>query len=137
MEEIFSKVVAIILGAILLFIVPVKLMYQRQKNINQAYVMTEAICMVDSVCNKGIIYEDTYNQLLNNTNDIGGIIEIEFEHYSGEEGSYTEQILNELELNGSYKMKQGDLFKIKIYEKSYNKRSVMAFYGGYIKDEDY
>lgn len=134
LEEIFSKVIAIVLGSIMLFIVPIRLMNQRQQNINQTYVLTEAMCMVDSVCNKGIIYEDTYLELLNKTEKTGEILKLELEHYSGESGNYTKQILSELEENGDYKMKRGDLFKIKIFD---NNNNILAFYGGYIKDEDY
>ena len=56
LEEVFSKVVAIFLGCILMFILPVKIMYERQENLCQTYALTESIALIDSVCNKGIIY---------------------------------------------------------------------------------
>lgn len=116
------------------FIMPVKLMNQRQKNINQTYVVSETISLVDLVCNKGIIYEDVYLEFLNKTESIGEILKISLEHSSGEETNYSYQILNELENSGEYRMKRGDLFKIKVFDSNNN---AVAFYGGYIKDEDY
>ena len=134
MEEIFSKVVAIILGCILMFILPLKIINQRQENLYQTYALTESIALVDSVCNKGILYEETYLDFLNRLNNTGKIMNIELEHYSGDSGQYSSQIISELENSGFYKMKIGDLLKVKVLD---NQDNVIIFYGGYIKDEDY
>lgn len=134
LEEVFSKVVAIFLGCILMFILPVKIMYERQENLCQTYALTESIALIDSVCNKGIIYQDVYLSFLDSLNRTGKIMEVELEHYSESEGRYTKQIVSELENSGEYKMQIGDLIKIKVNDE---KGDVIIFYGGYIKDEDY
>lgn len=134
LEEVFSKVVAILLGCILMFILPVKIIYERQENLCQTYVLTESIALIDSVCNKGIIYEDVYQSFLKNISNTGKILKVEFEHYSEGEGQYTKKILDDLENSGGYKMSIGDLIKLKIFD---SKGNIVAFYGGYIKDEDY
>ena len=117
-----------------MFILPVKIMYERQENLCQTYVLTESIALIDSVCNKGIIYQDVYLSFLDSLNRTGKIMEVELEHYSESEGRYTKQIVSELENSGEYKMQIGDLIKIKVNDE---KGDVIIFYGGYIKDEDY
>lgn len=117
-----------------MFILPVKIMYERQENLCQTYVLTESIALIDSVCNKGILYEDVYLSFLDSINRTGKIMKVELEHYSERDGKYTKQIITELENNGEYKMNVGDLIKIKVLD---NKGNVSVFYGGYIKDEDY
>lgn len=134
MEEVFSKVVAIFLGCILMFILPIKIMYERQENLCQTYILTEAIALVDSVCNKGVIYQDVYQSFLSNVSNTGKIMKVEFEHYSQGNGQYTKKIIKELENSGEYKMSIGDLIKVKVIDINGN---VVVFYGGYIKDEDY
>lgn len=117
-----------------MFILPLKIINQRQENLYQTYALTESIALVDSVCNKGILYEETYLDFLNRLNNTGKIMNIELEHYSGDSGQYSSQIISELENSGFYKMKIGDLLKVKVLD---NQDNVIIFYGGYIKDEDY
>lgn len=80
MEEIYSKVVAIIIGCIALFIVPVKILSLRQDNMQQTYILTETICFVDSVCNKGILYSDLYIDYLNKIQKSDKIYKIKLQH---------------------------------------------------------
>jgi hypothetical protein len=80
MEEIYSKVVAIIIGCIALFIVPVKILSWRQDNMQQTYILTETICFVDSVCNKGILYSDLYIDYLNKIQKSDKIYKIKLQH---------------------------------------------------------
>ena len=134
LEEVFSKIVAILLGCILMFILPVKIMYERQENLCQTFVLTESIALIDSVCNKGILYQDVYLSFLNRISKTNKIMKVELEHYNESNGEYTKEILSELENSGEYKMNIGDLIKIKVFD---NKDNVIIFYGGYIKDEDY
>lgn len=134
MEDIFSRVTAIILGCVLMFFAPVRIMSERQKNMNQTYIFTETINIVDSVCNKGILYKEVYEQYIHSLGITGGLYNIYVEHYSGENGNYTGQILRELDTYGYYKMNKGDIFKIKVSDIS---GDVLVFYGGCIKDEDY
>lgn len=80
MEEIYSKVVAIIIGCIALFIVPVKILSWRQDNMQQTYILTETICFIDSVCNKGILYSDLYIDYLNKIQKSDKIYKIKLQH---------------------------------------------------------
>ncbi len=160
MEEIYSKVVAIIIGCIALFIVPVKILSWRQDNMQQTYILTETICFVDSVCNKGILYSDLYIDYLNKIQKSDKIYKVKLEHIKNSENSieksnnssekldsgvgdidnqltdidYTEQILEELKTDGSHKFLENDIFRIEVVD---NNDNVVVFYGGCIKDEDY
>ena len=87
MEEIYSKVVAIIIGCIALFIVPVKILSWRQDNMQQTYILTETICFVDSVCNKGILYSDLYIDYLNKIQKSDKIYKVKLEHIKNSENS--------------------------------------------------
>ncbi|MBQ3584307.1 MAG: hypothetical protein IJA27_06300 [Lachnospiraceae bacterium] len=127
------------MGCILMFLVPIKIACERQENMNQTYLLTETICFVDGVCNKGILYEETYNQFLNLIRKTGAIYDVEMEHYGeseeeGMSGNFTKQITDSLEEKQCYEMKTGDLFKVQIKD---NEDNVIVFYGGCIKDEDY
>ena len=160
MEEIYSKVVAIIIGCIALFIVPVKILSWRQDNMQQTYILTETICFVDSVCNKGILYSDLYIDYLNKIQKSDKIYKVKLEHIKNSENSieksnnssekldsgvgdidnqltdidYTEQILEELKTDGSHKFLENDIFRIEVVD---NNDNVVVFYGGCTKDEDY
>ncbi len=140
MEEIFSKVVSVILGCVLLFIVPVKIMEQRQENMQQTYIMSETICFVDSVCNKGILYSELYLDYSDKITQNNKIYKIKLYHIKDNDNeeikynAYTEEILSSLENEDCYKLCIGDLFRVEIVDENNNP---IVFYGGCIKDEDY
>lgn len=137
MEEIFSKVVAMLLGCILMIVLPMSIISERQKNMEQTYVYTETIEFVDSVCNKGIIYEDYFVEYLNSICGLSNIYNVKLERsISGEEGyiEYTRQITDCLENEHRYEMKKGDFIRVEVVDKEGNS---VTFYGGKIKDEDY
>lgn len=135
MEEVFSKVVAIIIGCIALFIVPLKILSVRQENMYQTYILTETICFVDSVCNKGILYSDLYTEYLSKISSYDKIYKVKLEHIKNDNNNdYTGQILEELEKEGSHKFVENDIFRIGIIDSNGNP---VVFYGGCIKDEDY
>lgn len=137
MEEIFSKVVAMVLGCILMIILPMSIISERQKNMEQAYVYTETIEFVDSVCNKGIIYEELFVEYLNSICKLSNIYNVRLERsIAGDEGyvEYTKQITDYLESEHRYEMKKGDFIRVEVVDKDGNP---VTFYGGKIKDEDY
>ena len=139
-EEIFSKVIAIILGCILMFLVPMGIVSERQKNMEQTYILTETICFVDSICNKGIIYSDVYLNFVEKIQQEDEIYNINLEHIKSSNheeikfNNYTKQILNVLENEGNYKFEKDDFFRIEITDSD---DKLVLFYGGCIKDEDY
>ena len=126
----------------------------------QTYILTETICFVDSVCNKGILYSDLYIDYLNKIQKSDKIYKVKLEHIKNSENSieksnnssekldsgvgdidnqltdidYTEQILEELKTDGSHKFLENDIFRIEVVD---NNDNVVVFYGGCIKDEDY
>ena len=93
MEEIYSKVVAIIIGCIALFIIPVKILSWRQDNMQQTYILTETICFVDSVCNKGILYSDLYIDYLNRIQKSDKIYRVRLQHIKNSKNN-TENLEN-------------------------------------------
>ena len=106
----------------------------------QTYILTETICLVDSVCNKGILYSELYMQYINKISDGSKLYDVELEHIQNfyseelELNNYTEQILANLDNEGCEKFSIGDIFRIQVKDKNNN---LIVFYGGCIKDEDY
>lgn len=137
MEEIFSRVVAMLLGCTLMIVLPLIVVRERQKNMEQTYLYTETIEFVDGVCNKGIIYEENYINYLDKISILSGIYNVKMEKYSKDRNQYndyTSQITESLENNSEYMMKIGDLFRISVIDREGNP---VVYYGGKIKDEDY
>lgn len=134
MDDIFSKVTAMILGCIFLFIVPVRLAYERQNNMFQTYIFTETVNMVDSVCNKGILYKEEYEKYRNRLALTGELYTVSIEHYSVQNGYMADRIIELLDSGGSYAMKKGDILRVTVSDRHHH---ILIFYGGCIKDEDY
>lgn len=123
-----------------MFLTPLEIFNQRQQNMEQTYILTETICLVDSVCNKGILYSELYMQYINKISDGSKLYDVELEHIQNfyseelELNNYTEQILANLDNEGCEKFSIGDIFRIQVKDKNNN---LIVFYGGCIKDEDY
>lgn len=62
MDDIFSKVIALILAVVLLYIFPVESLLTRQDEITKVFVLNETAKFVDSVRNLGYITPLMYNQ---------------------------------------------------------------------------
>jgi hypothetical protein len=121
-----------------MFIVPIKLVNERQKNMQQTYILTETMSFVDGVCNKGIIYEEAYIELVKKLQITNNIYYVKIQHTSQKNEvvdiNYTNQVLESLESEGSYKMKKNDLFRVEVLDIDKN---VVIYYGSCVKDEDY
>ena len=123
-----------------MFLTPLEIFNQRQQNMEQTYILTETICLADSVCNKGILYSELYMQYINKISDGSKLYDVELEHIQNfyseelELNNYTEQILANLDNEGCEKFSIGDIFRIQVKDKNNN---LIVFYGGCIKDEDY
>lgn len=123
-----------------MFLTPLEIFNQRQQNMEQTYILTETTCLVDSVCNKGILYSELYMQYINKISDGSKLYDVELEHIQNfyseelELNNYTEQILANLDNEGCEKFSIGDIFRIQVKDKNNN---LIVFYGGCIKDEDY
>lgn len=137
MDDVFSKIVAIILGSIIFFVLPLEFVSERQKNMVQTYAYSETMSFVNQICNKGIVYEADYIKYKNKLLMTGKILSVEITHIPGEAESvndFTNQFEKKLSEERCYKMKKGDFIRIEVMDE---KDNPLIFYGGKIKDEDY
>lgn len=151
MDNVLSKVIAIILASILMFIVPVRIMIQKKNQAFQTYIYSETIKLVDSVRNTGKLTHEMYNNYKDNIQINNEIYIIKLFHgissdnilTESEEASsnknflefrYTKEILKCIENSREYLFMSGDIFRIEVRDK---KGNVVSVYGGSIKDEDY
>lgn len=80
MEETFSKVIALILAVILLYIFPVENLLARQDDITKIFVLNETAKFVDSVRNLGYITPLMYNQFQQVLSSTGNEYDVFMEH---------------------------------------------------------
>lgn len=140
MGDSLSKIVAIILAVLLLFIFPILNMFENQDNTTQIFVLTQTCEFVDSVRSLGYITPDMYREFVNKLSATNNIYEIEMEHYHQKFdpvyddpkdaatfkndfninywATYTDEIMGVLFPESSagedYKMSKGDYFKVKV-----------------------
>ncbi|HEX3028799.1 MAG TPA: hypothetical protein VHT34_05760 [Clostridia bacterium] len=144
MEDIFGKIIALILAVLLLFVAPILLMFENQDETSRIYVLSETSKFVDSVRSLGYIsptfYED-YQKKLSNTNNL---YEIKMEHYHlshdpvytdfsdastfqndfkvNYKAAYNQEILEKIYPTSNtrdlYKMSKGDYFCVLVYNKN-------------------
>ncbi len=130
--ETLTTIVAIFLAAILIGIFPMMAIADRNDDISQLSVQTSITEFVDTVRKTGKITMDTYDSLVlelystGNTYDITMEIQVLDENPSKKTTQadetkigeniyytvYTSQIMNELEENGFYILKEGDMVTV-------------------------
>lgn len=165
MSDAFGKIIGFMLASVLLFIVPLTFYAGRQQNLSQLYVINESMQLVESVKNTGVITDDMYRGFEANVFKLGGRYKIElsrthFEYNMDETGDYikceevyyTPQLMEEMELDGRVEFAEGDYVYIRVSrvgkglpEKmsgcflnyALPENEVLAFYGGYVKNESY
>lgn len=147
MSDSLGKVVSIFIAVILMFLVPVKFYMERQENLNQTYLMTETVYLVDAIRNRGGISKEIYEEYLEKVSLLDGIYEIELKHvhfnYKSpeerkiirEDSYYTRQILEVLYRDGEYPMDLGDFFQVELYIYDHGIEVPMVYYGGSIRYE--
>ncbi|NLG89140.1 MAG: hypothetical protein GX494_08015 [Clostridiaceae bacterium] len=147
MDDIFSKITALILAVILLYIFPVESMLTRQDEITKVFVLNETAKFVDSARNLGYITPLMYTQFLRVLSSTGNEYEILMEHRHisidpiyidpvdktsfqydfniNENAYYTEEILACLfppaaapDQDRYYYMSKGDYFSVHVYNKN-------------------
>lgn len=146
MSESFSKIFALILVVVLLFIFPVENMLSRQDDITRIFVLNETAKFVDSVRNLGYITPLMYMQLNQKLSATGLIYDISMEHLHcsidpvyidpdditsfqhdynvNYKVTYTDEITNKLFPSAGasgdnvYHMSKGDYFTVKISNKN-------------------
>jgi len=147
LNDIFSKVIALILAVILLYIFPVENLLTRQDDITKVFVLNETSKFVDSARNLGYITPLMYNQFLHVLSSTGNEYNVLMEHRhvsidpvyidpvdntsfqhdfnTNYKTYYTEQILDCLfpattapPEDRYYYMSKGDYFSVYVYNKN-------------------
>ena len=135
MSDTLITIVAILLAAILMFIFPMMSVAERSDDVSQLSVQTAVNEFVDNSRTTGKITIENYSKLVNKLNATGNAYEIEMEvklldenvgkktawtqsQVIGENtyySVYTSQIMDVIgQDNTSYKMKEGDIFSVKV-----------------------
>ena len=88
MSDSFSKIVAILLAVIMMYIIPVFYMDEEAKRLKQTRILEEVTFFVDGVRNTGIISEDDYIRLEKVLYNLGGGYRIKISHYTNLRNMY-------------------------------------------------
>lgn len=136
--------VAIVIGAALMFIIPTQYYMIQKKLLVRDYIDTEVRCVTDNIRNTGILSSENYRQFREKVYSVcpGCSIQIEStgtrkedeESQTYDEYYYTVQIEDKLDKTGSFKFRAGDFIRIRIVDSD---KYMVAYYGGMIKDENY
>ncbi|MCX7920459.1 MAG: hypothetical protein N3B21_00330 [Clostridia bacterium] len=145
MESTFSKIIALILATLLLFIFPVLNMFIKQDDTTHIFVFTETSKFVDQVRNLGYITPMMYREFANKLSATNNTYSIEMEHYHKKydpiyddpanaatfkddfnvnfKATYTDNIMSTLfpnpPLTGEkYKLSKGDYFAVRVKNKN-------------------
>ena len=165
MSDTFGKIIGFMLASVLLFIVPLTFYAGRQQNLSQLYIINDSIQLVESIKNTGVLTDDIYRGFEVNVFKLGGKYKIELsrthfeydmddtgDYVEREETYYTSQLMEEMEVNGRIEFAVGDYVYIRVSRKEKGliekigscfmnyalpESEVLAFYGGYIKNESY
>ena len=81
MSDSFSKIVAIILAVIMMYIIPVFYMNEEAERLKQTRILEEITFFVDGVRNTGILCEDDYVRLEKVLYSLGGGYRIKISHF--------------------------------------------------------
>ena len=135
MGDSLISVVAIILAAVLIFVLPVMAMANRQDNILKSTVQTATDEFVDEIKTTGKLTEEKYNKFLQNIGSTGNIYESQMEIKKLDENQskktlqtetdkigenlyytlYNSQIDQALKDNkGVYKLQEGDIITVTV-----------------------
>ena len=134
MNDTVMTVVAIGLAAILMFIFPLMSTADRTDDISQQAVQTATTEFVDNVRSTGKITSDKYDNFVKSIAETGNSFDVEIEAQILDENSskktsqtatskvgenkyyseYTSQILDKVDTDGQYKLKEGDLISVTV-----------------------
>ena len=141
MGDSFSKIIALFLGVLLLFIFPVLNMFENQDDTSKVFVLTETTKFVDAVRNLGYITPNMYLEFSRKLAVTNNIYAIEMEHHHKQydpiyedptlsstfkndfqvnfKGSYTPVIMEKLfpknpDPDTTYKLSKSDYFAVRV-----------------------
>lgn len=146
MSDSFSKIVAILLAVVMMYIIPVFYMREEAERLKQTRILEEVTFFVDGVRNTGIICEEDYKRLEKVLYNLGGGYRIKISHYThlasemgdeviyNEVANYEEQIYEHFNNQEDYCLKKHDYLKVIILSSN---NEVVAWYGGSVKYEAY
>ena len=140
MGDSISKIIGIIIAALILFVFPIKNELERQDQISRMFVLTETSKFVDSARNLGYITPIMYEDFTTKLGYTSNMYDVNITHYSKRYdpvyddptdistfkdefevnfvGNYNYEIMTALfpqnSLGDNYKMSKGDYFQVKI-----------------------
>lgn len=130
----FSKMIAIFLAAILMYITPLLYMAQKQDSISQIYIYSETSRFIDSIKNSGYVSRNMYEDFIKRIDKTGNLYEIEVTHCHRRVeplvdintndilrdfsiyyyNTYADEIFEAFDLNQDYYFNRGDYISIKV-----------------------
>jgi len=153
----FSKMIAILLSVILLFIAPLLYMAQKQDVISQSYISNETTKFIDSVKNSGYISLEMYLDYIKKIDATNNLYNIEIVHshkvvepiydentgdfledyYTYYYSTYQDEILETLDQGRDYNFSKDDLISITVKNrtKTIATRLMEIIYSSDIPDE--
>ena len=134
MGDTLITIVAIVLGAVIIFVFPLMSTSERTDDISQLAVSTATSEFVDQVRTTGVLTLEAYEQYMQTISSTGNSFEIELQIQELDENpgvkvtqaemtkigenvyynKYTTQIEEELNKNGRIKLKEGDMFTVTV-----------------------
>lgn len=147
MNDIFGKVISILLCAWLMFIYPLNAAKEENSQMERMYIYQETVRFVDNICNTGVISDKDMRNYLNKISSMNTLYDVSITHDSRisddekeeleTEGFYVSyyesQIFDALNEHQEYKLGYSDFIKIIIYN---DKGNMTACYGGSVKAEE-
>ena len=134
MSDTLVTIVAIGLAAVLMFVFPLMTMSDRTDDVSKLTVETATTEFVDEIRTTGKITPDKYSKFLENIDSTGNTYNVEMEVKVKDENPgkkttqtakdkigenvyysvYTSQIMEKLEADQSYKLKEGDIVSVNV-----------------------
>lgn len=149
MNDIFGKVVSILLCAWLMFFYPLNAAKEENHQLERMYIYQETVRFVDNICNTGIISDRDMKNYLDKISRMNTLYETSITHESlidnteeetaGTEAGksfinhYQNEIFDILEQEEEYRLGYSDFIKIVVYNSEGN---MSVCYGGSIKAAD-
>ncbi|MBE5926430.1 MAG: hypothetical protein E7270_05665 [Lachnospiraceae bacterium] len=131
MSDSFSKIVAILISVILMFIIPISITRERQNEYKQTYVLSETMYLVDNIRNTGVLSKEMYNIYVNKITGMinNSRIEIVSSDMEYKDFVFLNDIIDGFKNNEKYEFARFDYIKIIVYEND----KPIAYYGGSVK----
>lgn len=146
MSDAFSKMVAILLAVVMMYIVPVFYMREEADRLRQTYILETIVSFTDGVRSTGILGKKDYDVLMDELGGLNEIYTLELTHCISRVDNttnvseyyadryYNEQILSVFEAGEDYYLKKADYLKVVVKDRN---KDIIAWYGGSVRYEAY